>query len=85
MKLNVKSFSLTSAIFLGLSVFLMTWWIIMFEGVSTDPTVLGRIYRGYKITPLGSLIGLVWGLGDGLVGGAIFAAIYNLFSKAERQ
>ena len=34
MKLNVKAFALTCGIVWGLSLFLLTWWIIMFEGVT---------------------------------------------------
>jgi len=32
------------------------------------------------MSPLGSLIGLVWGFVDGLIGGAIFAWLYNLLA-----
>jgi len=89
MKLNVKAFALTCGLVWGLAVFLLTWWIMAFEGPSGDPTLLGRIYRGYNITPLGSLIGLAWALVDGLIGGAIFAWLYNRFtpggSKANEE
>jgi hypothetical protein len=77
MKLNVKAFSLTCGILLGLGMFVLTWWVIAFEGSTEAVTVLGRVYRGYCISPLGSVIGLVWGLVDGLIGGAIFAWVYN--------
>lgn len=40
--------------------------------------VLGHVYRGFNISPLGSVIGLVWGLCDGFIGGLILAVIYNL-------
>lgn len=85
MKLNVKAFALTAAIVCGVGLFLLTWWVILFEGASGTQTVIGLMYRGYNISPLGSLIGLVWGFVDGLIGGAIFAWLYNLlvgrFSK----
>ena len=85
MKLNVKAFALTAAIVCGVGLFLLTWWVILFEGASGAQTVIGLMYRGYNISPLGSLIGLVWGFVDGLIGGAIFAWLYNLlvgrFSK----
>jgi len=80
MKLNVKAFALACGLVWGLAVFVLTWWMMFFEGPSGDPTLLGRIYRGYNITPLGSLIGLAWALPDGLIGGAIFAWLYNLFA-----
>ncbi|HUV30566.1 MAG TPA: bacteriophage holin [Acidobacteriota bacterium] len=79
MKLNVKALALTSSLLWGLAVFGCTWWMILFDGASAETTIIGRIYRGYSITPLGSLVGLIWGLVDGLICGAIFGWVYNLF------
>ena len=56
MKLNVKAFSLTCAILWGLAILLLTWWIIALEGSTGAVTPLGRVYRGYCISPLGSVI-----------------------------
>lgn len=77
MKLNVKAFALTCALLWGFGIFFLTWWIIAFDGATGEVTLVGEIYRGYRITPLGSFIGLIWGFFDALVGGAIFAWIYN--------
>ena len=77
MKLNIKATSITFGLFIGISLFIVTWWIILFDGSSNSPTFIGKIYRGYSVTPIGSLIGLVWGLIDGAVCGAIIAWIYN--------
>ena len=81
MKLNVKAFALTCGLLWGLGVCLLTWWIMAFDGPTGEATLLGRVYRGYNITPLGSVIGLAWALADGLIGGAIFAWLYNLFAR----
>jgi len=81
MKLNVKAFALTFGLVWGLGLCALTWWVILFDGPSATPTFIGRIYRGYSLTPLGSLIGLVWAFFDGLVGGAIFAWLYNLLAR----
>jgi len=81
MKLNVKAFALTCGLIWGFGLFVLTWWIIAFEGSSTEPTFIGAVYRGYNITPLGSVIGLAWALVDGGVGGAIFAWIYNCIAS----
>jgi len=78
MQLNVKAFALTCALVWGLGVFFLTWWIIAFDGATHDPTLLGRLYRGYTVSPMGSAIGLIWAFFDGLIGGAIFAWLYNL-------
>ena len=80
MKLNVKAFALTGGIIWGLGLFILTWWIIAFDGATGEPTLIGRVYRGYTVSPAGSFIGLIWGMADGLIGGAIFAWLYNLIS-----
>jgi hypothetical protein len=82
MKLNVKAFALTCGLLWGIGLFVFTWWIIAFDGATGEVTFIGRIYRGYSISPGGSFIGLIWALldGDGLIGGAIFAWLYNLIA-----
>jgi hypothetical protein len=81
MQLNIKAFALACGLIWGIGLFGMTWWIIAFEGVSHDVTLLGRIYRGYCISPLGSLIGLLWGLVDGAAAGAVLAWLYNTLAR----
>lgn len=78
MRLDIKSFALACALIWGLGLMLITWWIILFDGSSSDPTLIGQVYRGYSLSLAGSLVGLIWGLIDGLIGGAIFAGLYNL-------
>ena len=77
MKLNVKAFAVTCALIWGLGLFFITWWIILIDGPSDNITFIGRIYRGYSLTPAGSLIGFAWALVDGAIGGAIFSWLYN--------
>ncbi len=79
MKLNIKAAAFTGAIVWGFGLFVLTWWIIMFDGSSGEETFIGKIYRGYEVTPVGSFIGLGWGLVDGFFGCAIFAWLYNRF------
>ncbi|MHC4193491.1 MAG: bacteriophage holin [Planctomycetota bacterium] len=80
MKLNWRALALTCGLVWGIGILLITWWIIAFDGTTEYATFLGRVYRGYNISPLGSVIGLVWGLLDGAIGGAIFAWVYNFFA-----
>jgi len=77
MKLNVKALALACGILWGAAVFLAAWWIMLTGDTMGAPTLLERIYLGYAFTPLGSVIGLVWGFVDGLIAGAIFAWLYN--------
>jgi hypothetical protein len=83
MKLNVKAFAFTCALLWGLGLFVLTWWVILFDGVTGEATVIARVYRGYSISPVGSLIGLGYALVDGLICGAIFAWLYNLIAKSK--
>jgi hypothetical protein len=80
MKLDIKAFAITCSLIWGFGVFFLTWWVIMFDGATGEVTLLGRLYRGYSISPQGSVIGLLWALADGFVGGAIFAWLYNLLA-----
>ena len=81
MKLDVKAFGLACGILWGLGMFLFTWWVMLFEGASHEVTILGMGYRGYSICATGSLIGLIWGFFDGLIGGLAFAWLYNRLSN----
>ncbi len=81
MCLNVKAFALSCGLIWGLGLFILTWWIIAWGGGSIGKvTLIGQIYLGYSITPLGSIIGLIWAFFDGAIGGAIFAWLYNLLA-----
>ena len=77
MKLDIKAFSLTFGLIWGFGLFCLTWWIIAFDGSTGETTIIGQVYRGFNISPMGSLIGLVWAFADGTIGGAIFAWLYN--------
>lgn len=80
MKLNVKALALALGIMWGLGLFAITWWIILFEGATGEVTLIGKIYRGYCISPIGSIIGFAWGFVDGVIGGAILGWVYNWFA-----
>ncbi|MFI5304579.1 MAG: bacteriophage holin [Nitrospiria bacterium] len=77
MKLNVKAFAITCGLIWGFGLFFLTWWIIAFEGSTGEVTLIGHLYRGYNVSPKGSVIGLIWAILDGSIGGAIFAWLYN--------
>ncbi len=79
-RLNIFAFAIACSLFWGIALFLTTWWIILFDGATSEPTWIGRVYRGYSLSPLGSLVGLGWGLIDGFVSGAVLAWIYNAVS-----
>jgi len=77
MKIDIKTFAATCALVWGFGVLLGTRWIILLDGSQEGAPMLGDLYRGYTLTPIGSLIGFVWALADGFIGRAIFAWVYN--------
>jgi hypothetical protein len=80
MKLNVKAFALTCGLVFGFGLFFITWWIITLDGATGEVTFIGRVYRGYTVSPGGSLIGFCWAFFDWMIGGAIFAWLYNVIA-----
>ena len=80
MKLNIKAFALACGLVWGFGILFLTWWIIALDGATGEVPFLGRVHRGYNISPLGSIIGFAWALIDGAIGGAIFAWLYNLIA-----
>lgn len=56
-----------------------------FDGATGEELFIGRIYRGYTVSPTGSLIGLAWALVDGSIGGAIFAWLYNFIVSRDSK
>ena len=43
MKLSVKAFALTCGLLWGLGLFVLTWWIIAFDGATGEPTFVGGL------------------------------------------
>lgn len=79
-KLDPKAFGLTCGTLWGLGLFSLTWWRIAWDGSSDEPTPIGKLYRGYTVSPRGSVVGLVWAFFDALIGGVCFAWLYNWFT-----
>lgn len=81
MKLDVRALGLAFGILWGSCLFVLTWWLIAFEGSGVSAGMFGRMYLGYSITPVGSLVGLAWGFVDGLICGLVLAWLYNRLAK----
>ncbi len=81
MKLNIRAFAVAFGLWWGVGIFLGTWWVIALSGATGEPTFLARIYIGYEISPLGSVIGFAWGAIDALIAGAIFAWLYHTIAE----
>ena len=85
MKLDVKAFTLSFGIIWGIGLFLLTWWLILFEGPTGDPTLIGQCYRGYTVSYMGSFIGLLWGFFDGAAFGLVFSLLYNALTEKAKN
>ena len=77
MKLNIKAFALAAGFVWGFNWFGLTWWMILLDGITRETTIIGRMYRGWTLSPTGSLIGFIWGFVDGFLIGLMVAWIYN--------
>jgi hypothetical protein len=80
MKLNVKAFAIAAGLVWGFNWFVLTWWMILFEGITYEVTLIGRLYRGFSVSPIGSLAALFWGFVDGFLIGLLVSWIYNKIS-----
>ena len=80
MKFKIRAFALTCGLLWAGGIFVLTWWLILMHGISDEPTLLGSFYLGYSVSPAGSFIGAIWGFIDAVLGGAIFAWLYNKLS-----
>ena len=79
--MSIRSVALTAGILGGSAMFFLAWWLIIIGNAQGPTTLFERMYIGYSFTPLGSVIGAVWGFVDWGIAGAIFAWLYNLINK----
>ena len=79
--MSIRGFALTAGIFGAVTMFLLSWWLMLTGNAEGPTTLLERVYIGYSFTPLGSIIGAAWGFVDWGIAGAIFAWIYNRIKK----
>ena len=79
--LSIRSVALTTGIFGAATMFILPWWLILIGNAEGPITLFERIYIGYSYTPMGSVIGAIWGFFDWGIAGAIFAWLYNKINK----
>ncbi len=84
MKLNVAAFAVTGGIIWGLMVFLIAVANLIWSGYgNVFLGLVASLYPGYHIgAGIGSIIiATLYALIDGVIWGAVFAWIYNLFAR----
>ena len=79
--LSIRSVGLATGILGASAMFFLAWWLIIIGNAQEPTTLFERMYIGYSFTPLGSVIGAVWGFVDWGIAGVIFAWLYNLINK----
>ena len=79
--MSIRSAGLTAGIFGATAMFLLAWWLMLTGNAEGPVTLFERIYIGYSFTPMGSIIGAIWGFVDWGIAGALFAWLYNLINK----
>jgi len=79
--MSIRAFALTTGIFGATTMFLLAWWLILTGNTDGPTTLIEKVYIGYSFTPIGSLIGALYGFVDWGIGGAIFAWLYNCIKK----
>ncbi len=86
MKLNVKAFALAGGIVWGLNWFVLTWWMILFKGITYEKIAfISDSYVGFTLSPLGSLVALLYGFIDGFFIGLMIAWVYNKIAPRLRS
>ena len=86
MKLNVKAAALAAAILWGILAMFLTGVanLIRPDYGQEFLRIMASVYPGYHATASFSqvIVGTLYGLVDGVVGGALFAWLYNQFARA---
>lgn len=75
--LNASKFGLALGIVCALGA-LILGLCATYAGYGTEIVALiGSVYIGYDLNLLGSIVGGIWAFFDGLIGGFVFAWLYN--------
>ena len=78
--MSVRALGLTAGILGSFTMFFLAWWMILTGNAEGPTTLFERIYLGYSFTPVGSVIGALWGFIDFGIAGVIFAWLYNFIN-----
>ena len=79
MRLNATIQGIVTGLLLGLGIFVATNWLVFKGGEVVGPhlALLSQYFIGYRVTFVGSLVGLGYGLVLGFVVGYFIAGMYN--------
>jgi hypothetical protein len=79
LRLNAMVQGIVTGLIFGLAIFIATNWLILKGGEVVGPhlALLSQFFIGYRVTFVGSLIGLAYGSVGGWLIGYCMASIYN--------
>ena len=78
-KLDIKAFAAACGIAWAAGI-LFLGWAAAFGWGGRLVEVISSVYIGYRPTVLGAVVGALWALVDGAIGGAIIALLYNVLA-----
>jgi hypothetical protein len=79
-KLSIKALALSLGIIWALAMFLLGIAATYSSWGAKCVDTMGSLYIGYSASLVGSIIGAIWALIDGLICGALIAWLYNRFT-----
>jgi hypothetical protein len=82
LRLNATIQGVVGGLMMGLIIFVATNWLVLKGGPVVGPHLglLAQFFPGYRVTFLGSLVGLAYGFVTGFIGGYFLAVVYNLLA-----
>ena len=93
LRLDTKILGLVLGLVFGLSIFLMTNWLVLAGGhvgesgeriTGPNLALLGQFFIGYRVSFFGSLVGFLYGFALGTITGSITGRLYNWLSSFRR-
>ena len=82
-RLKPTALGLACGLLWGLSIFLLTLFILAHGETMVLTSKLGRVYLGYTVSIPGAFIGLVYGFVHAFIGGWLLAVLYNKFASRD--
>jgi hypothetical protein len=78
-RLNATVHGIVLGLVTGLGLFVATLWLVIKGGAVVGPhlALLGQFFVGYRVTVLGSFIGLAYGFVSGFLVGFVVTTLYN--------
>ncbi len=77
MELRRRAFGIAVGLTWGLSVLLVTWWLLLWNSTGFTISKIGSIFWGYTYSWIGGIVGFVWGFIYGFIVGFLIALFYN--------